>query len=225
MEESVLPSTTLATVPSSFSSTVTSNLPVRPSALTVGVPSLVSSTAGAKLLTAAMTALLLMVAPDTVSIPLTGSALPTNWARNASSSFARKLSSIEESVLPIFTEATVPSSFSSTVTSNLPVRPSALTVGAPSLVSSTAGAKLLTAAMTALLLMVAPDTVSIPLTGSALPTNWARNASSSFARKLSSISLSVLPSTTLATVPSSFSSTVTGNLPVRPSALTVLPVS
>ena len=84
---------------------------------------------------------------------------------------ARKLSSIEESDLPSVTAATVPSSFSSTVTSNLPVRPSALTVGEASLTSSTAGAKLLTAAITALLLMVAPDTVSIPATGRVFPTN------------------------------------------------------
>ena len=96
---------------------------------------------------------------------------------------ARKEASISLSLLPKVTAFTVPSSFSSTVTGKLPVRPLAVTVF-PSAAGAAAGsavAKLFTASITALLLMVAPEAISAS-TGRALPANWARKASSSLFR-------------------------------------------
>ena len=81
-----------------------------------------------------------------------------------------------------------------------------------------------TAATMALLLVVAPATASIPSTGAALPANWPRNASLfTIARKGLSFSLSLSPSVTFWMVPSSFSFTITGKLPVRPFACTLMP--
>ena len=98
---------------------------------------------------------------------------------------ARKEASISLSLLPRVTSFTVPSSFSSTVTGKLPVRPLAVTVspltavgavgastaGVSLLVSGSAAAKLFTASTMALLLVVASVTASIPSTGRVFPTN------------------------------------------------------
>ena len=183
---------------------------------------------------ASIIAWLLTVAPATAST-LTGRLLPANWPRNSSVlASARNVLSISESLSPRVTAFTVPSSFSSTVTSNLPVRPLACTVlpSAAGAAGSSAGTgssstmpwlrfqALFTASITPLLLTVAPATVSMlsAATLPAVPMNCARNRALSLTWPRKGASISLLASPTSIPVTAAFSSTeiVTSKVPVRP---------
>ena len=137
------------------------------------------------------------------------------------------------SLLPRVTAFTVPSSFNSTVTGKLPVRPLAVTVlpSAAGAAGASVGAgsstmpwlsfqALFTASITPLLLMVAPVTRSISsaFTLPAVPMNWARNRALSFTCPRKGTSVSMLASPTSMPVTAAFSSTlmVTSKVPVRP---------
>ena len=136
MSESLSPKVTAFTVPSSFSSTVTSKEPVRPLALTV-LPSAAGAAAGFSsvmpwlafqaALTAAITPLLETVAPDTVSISLASTPpfVPMNCARNSALSFTwpRKPASSAVEASPTAMPFTAPSASTEIVTSKEPVRP------------------------------------------------------------------------------------------------------
>ena len=139
MSESLLPSVTDATVPSSFSSTVTGKLPVRPLAVLLLPPSAAGAAAGAAgsstmpwlsfqaAFTALITPRLLMVAPVTISTSASATApvLPTNCARNLAlfCTWPRKGASSAVLGSPISMPVMAAVSSTLMVTSKVPVRP------------------------------------------------------------------------------------------------------